>query len=132
MENNENKPLEATEEVGSESSKLTREEILESSRIENKNGDERERAFFAKACSLGFSVGLMLAGIIIIVTVLTSGRLPMEVLMMMSGMQATQSFIVAVGNKKLRKLYLILGIVECVVFVIFCVLWALQLCGVAL
>ena len=113
-----------------QNAQLSREEILAISREENKHGDEREKQYYLKANALAFSVGLLVAGIIIIVTVLTSGRLPAEILLLTCSMQAVQSIVVAVGTRKLRKMYLVIGITEAVVAVFFLVYWILQLCGV--
>ncbi len=115
----------------SEEGGRTKEEILEMSRKENENGDEREKQYYVKANSFAFSIGLLVAGIIILVTVITSGRCPAEILLITCAMQAVQSFVVALGNRKMKKLYLTIGIVECVLAVFFLVFWILQLCGVA-
>ena len=91
-----------------QNTQLSREEILAISREENKHGDEREKQYYLKANSLAFSVGLFIAGIIIIVTVLTSGRMPAEIFLLICAMQAEQSIVIAVGTRKLRKMYLII------------------------
>ncbi len=108
----------------------TREEILATAREENKNGDEREKQCFAKAGTLAFSTGLLIAAVILIVTSIRSDRFPAEIMLMMCGMQAVQSLVVAHGYRKMRKVYLTLGIFEVVCSVLFIVYWILQLCGV--
>ncbi len=113
-----------------ESVQYSREEILAVSREENKNGDERERQYYGKANSLAFSVGLLIAGIVLLVEVNLDRRFPAEILLLTCAMQAVQSFVVAFGNRKFRKLYLTVGIVEAVLSVVFLVLWILQLCGI--
>ena len=110
----------------------TREEILATARKENENGDEREKQFYLKANSFAFCIGLMLAGIIILVSSLVENRFPIEVLLITTGMQSAQSFIAARGMRKTRKLYLIIGIAETVCAVFFLVFWILMLCGITL
>ena len=133
MEENK-KPIEEeiiqSEEVNAESAGLSREEILKASREENKGGDERERQFFLKANSYALSIGLLLAGIIILVSTLADKRFPVEVLLITAAMQSAQAFVAAHGMRKTRKLYLTLGICEAVIAVFFLVFWILQLCGV--
>lgn len=109
---------------------LSREEILAGSREENKNGDEREKQYFLKANSFACSIGLLLAGIIILVSSLVEERFPVEVLLITTAMQSAQSFIAARGVRKTRKLYLTVGIAEAVLSVFFLVFWILMLCGV--
>ena len=111
---------------------LSRDEILEISRQENKNGDEREKQTYAKASSIGFAVSLLIAGIIILVNVIVKDRLPIEVLLIVSSAQAAQSFITAYGVRKTRKLYISLAIVMTVVSVCFLVMWILYLCGISI
>lgn len=114
-----------------EKKQLTKEEILELSRAENKNGDERDRQRYPVANSIGFSVGLLLAGIVILVSSFCADRFPSEVVVVVAGMQAAQALYVGITVKRLRKVYLTIGIVECVVAVALAVLWILELCGVA-
>ena len=119
MEENENKTL-------------SKEEILAKSREENKSGDEREKQQYAIANSLGFSVGLMLAGIVVLISVICTDRLPVEVMFVVTAMQSVQALLIGVKVRRQRKLYLTVGIVECVLSVVFLILWILELCGVAL
>lgn len=116
--------------VVAEGEKCSREEILAVGREENKNGDERERQYYGKANSLAFSVGLLIAGIILLVEVNLNRRFPPEILLLTCAMQAVQSFVVAFGNRKIRKLYLTVEITEVVLSVAFLVLWIFQLCGI--
>ena len=127
MEENEIKTVEVTEE---EVTQPTREEILAISREENKNGDEREKQYFLKANSFALSIGLVFAGIIILVSSLVQNRFPIEVMLITMAMQSAQAFIAARGVRKTRKLYLVVGIAEAVCAVFFLVFWILQLCGV--
>lgn len=118
--------------VTEENTQPTREEILATSRKENENGDEREKQFFLKANSYAFSIGLLMAGIVILVSSLVEDRFPIEVLLILTAMQSGQAFIAARGMRKTRKLYLIIGIAEAVCAVFFLVFWILMLCGVNL
>ncbi|MDE7257433.1 MAG: hypothetical protein K2N50_05715 [Clostridia bacterium] len=127
MEENENKTFEVAEE---EVAQPTREEILATAREENKDGDEREKQFFVKANSLAVSIGLVFAGLIILVSSLVEKRVPVEVMLIAMAMQSVQAFIAARGVRKTRKLYFAVGIVEAVLAVLFLVIWILQLCGV--
>lgn len=122
----------ASEQVDANDNELSRDEILEISRQENKNGDERERQTYAKASSVAFAVGLLVAGLIILVNVIIKDRLPIEVLLIISSAQAAQSFITAHGVRKTRKLYLTLAILMTVVSVCFLVMWILYLCGISI
>ena len=127
MEENENKTVEVAEE---EVTQPSREEILAMSRKENKKGDEREGQWYAKAGTFAFCCGLLLAGIILIVSVFAEDKLRCDILLIVSAMQAVQQIIVGLHNRRLRKVSLTAGIVEAVCSVIFLILWILQLCGV--
>ena len=127
MDENENKTFKIAEE---EAAQPTREEILATAREENKDGDEREKQFFVKANSLAVSIGLVFAGLIILVSSLVEKRVPVEVMLIAMAMQSVQAFIAARGVRKTRKLYFAVGIVEAVLAVLFLVIWILQLCGV--
>lgn len=129
MEEKEN--LVETEEVEEKTNALTKEEILAKSREENKNGDEREKQQNSIANSLGFSVGLMLAGIVVIISVICTERLPVEVMFVVTAMQSVQAILIGVKVRQ-RKLDLTIGIVEGVLSAVFLILWILELCGVAL
>ncbi len=108
----------------------TKEQILEGARKENEKGDEREKQDFIKASSIAMSVGFFIAGIIMLVSVIVKDVFPMEVLAVTSGMQATQSLIVGLRNRRSKKLYLTVGIIDAICCVGSVVIWILQLCGV--
>ncbi len=133
MEENENSPEVSdelqTEEVVQESG-LSREEILAASRKENKSFDEREQQAMIKGNSLAMSAGLLIAGIIIIVSVFVKDVFPIEIIVVACGMQAVQSIFIGLSNRKLRKLYLTVGVIEAIAGVCLTVIWILQLCGV--
>ena len=116
MENNENN--------------LNKEQILAKSREENKHGDERERQQYSVANSLGFAIGLMLAGIVVLVTVVCTGRLPVEVMFLVTAMQAAQSLVIGINVRRQRKLYLMVGVIESAMSLVFLIFWILELCGV--
>lgn len=116
--------------VTEENTQPTREEILATARKENNKGDEMEGQWYAKAGTLAFCCGLVLAGIILIVSVFVEDKLRCDILLIVSAMQAVQQIIVGLHNRKLRKVSLITGTVEGICAVIFLVMWILQLCGI--
>ena len=110
---------------------LTREEILAGSREENKYGDERTMQWRLKAGTFAFSSGLLLAGIVVLVYALTSGRVPVEMMFVVCGMQAVQGIIIGIKcSGKIKKVYMAQGVVFAVLTAAFLALWILQLCGV--
>ena len=118
----------ATEE---ENKPLSREEILAASRKENKYGDEMSMRWRERAGTLAFSAGLLLSGIVMLVTVLVKNYLPYEVYFIICGMQAVQGLIIGIKcTGKIKKVYLTLGIMFAVFTAIFLTIWILQLCGV--
>lgn len=132
MEDNQKPAEENIQATDTESEQLSREKILAISREENKNGDEKEKQFYVKANSIALSAGLLVAGILMIISVAVQDRFPIEIVLITVTMQAVQSFGVAYGVRKARKLYLIVGICEAVAGVILLVLWILQMCGIML
>ncbi len=125
------KPEQVTQDSESAVSKLSRDEILASSRAENKDGDERERQQYGKANTLGFAVGLLVASVIIIVKVVMTDVFPAEILLLTCSMQAAQSIVIGATVRSKRKLYIIIGITEAILAVFFLVFWILQMCGIA-
>ena len=128
MEEKEN--LTEAEEVEEKTTALTKEEILAKSREENKGGDEREKQQYSIANSLGFGIGLMLAGIVVLISVICTDRLPSEVMFVVLAMESAQALVIGAKNRRQRKLFLPIGIIECILSVVFLVLWILELCGV--
>lgn len=108
----------------------TREEILEASREENKNGDERERQYFQKGNSAAFATALLVASAILIAAVIRDDRYPCEIMLLITASQAANSLIIFRGSVKTRKLYLVFGIMFVILAVFFLVGWILQMCGV--
>ena len=102
MENNENKPLETTEEANSQS---TREKILAISRKENKYGDEMDNYIYKTAIQIAYSVGLLLSGIIILVSTIFS-ELPAELIIVYMGMMAATGLYCGAKFTKRRALFL--------------------------
>lgn len=111
---------------------LSKEDILAASRKENKNGDERERQGMLSANSLAMSTGLLIGGIVMLVSVIVTGKLPIEIWLVIGGMEAVQFIGNAVKMSKQRVLYIVLSVLMCLCFISFVVLWILELCGVAL
>ena len=109
---------------------LSKEQILEASRKENKYGDEREQQGRLSANSLAMSAGLFIGGIVMLVSVFVTGKIPIEIWLIISGMESVQFIVNAVKMSKLRVLYIVLSVTMGVCFIAFTVLWILQLCGV--
>lgn len=129
MENKENIPAETTAETNAQ---LTREEILEISRKENKQGDEREQNLYGKGMRIAYSIGVILIGIISIVNAIVIEKTPIELWMVYMGMTAVCLLYYGIKVGKNRPLFLACGIVCCIACVFFTVLWILGLCGVVL
>lgn len=111
---------------------LSKDAILEASRKENKNGDERERQGMLSANSLAMSVGLFVIAIVLLVSLFVKGKLPCEVLMIQSAITTTQSIVNAVKNSRYKALYIVSSVTVGLCCIAFAVLWILELCGVAL
>ncbi len=126
MENSENKPLETTEEANSQP---TREEILAISREENKNGDEMDRHVYKTAIQIAYGVGLLLTGIVILVSTIFS-ELPTELMIVYMGMAGATGMYCGVKFTRRRALFLASGVICLISCVAFIVIWILQLCGV--
>ncbi|MGN1104398.1 MAG: DUF6442 family protein [Candidatus Coproplasma sp.] len=111
---------------------LSKEDILEASRKENKNGDERERQGMLSANSLAMSVGLFIGGIVMLVSALVNGKIPLEIWLIIGGMESVQFIGNAVKMSKQRVIYIVLSVLMCLCFISFLVFWILELCGVVL
>lgn len=129
MENNDNKSSEITEDANVQ---LTREEILESSRKENKQGDEREQDLYNKGVRLAYSLGVLLIGIITIVNTIVLNKIPTEIWIVYMGMTTVWSLYYGIKADKRRPLFLACGIICSIVCVFWIVYWILGLCGVVL
>ncbi|MGN1372414.1 MAG: DUF6442 family protein [Candidatus Coproplasma sp.] len=117
---------------GEASATLSKEDILEASRKENKNGDERERQGMLSANSLAMSTGLFIGGIVMLVSVLVKGKIPNEIWLIISGMESVQFIGNAVKMSKQRVINIVLSVLMCLCFIGFVVFWILELCGVVL
>lgn len=111
---------------------LSREEILAISRKENKNGDEREAQALRKGYQLAFSVGVLLIGVIVLVKVILSGKMPAELWIVYMAMLATWSLYYSVKTGKHKGLFIASGTLSFIACVFWTVYWILQLCGVVL
>ena len=127
MENDENKQAETTEEANSQ---LTREEILASSRQENKHGDEREQNINGKGMRLAYSIGILLIGIISLVNTIVLDKTPTEIWIVYMGMTAVWSLYYGIKVGKRRPLFLACGVICSITCVLFTVIWILELCGI--
>lgn len=129
MENNENKPSESVEEADAQ---LTREEILESSREENKQGDERDRDLYNKGMRIAYSIGVFLIGIISIVNTVVLDKFTAEVWIVYTGMTTPWAFYYGIKVGKRRPLFIACGVICGIACVFYIVYWILGLCGVVL
>ena len=121
-------PLE--EAIKADGNEISRDDVLASSRRENKNGDEREMQYLYKGSHAAVSVGLLVASLIALVSQIVTDSIPVEVFLVAMTMLAVQSFITAHGAGKTVKVYLTLAILSTIVSVGFLVVWILRLCGV--
>ena len=112
-----------------EKTQLSREEILEMSREENKNGDEREKQIYKNAIQIAYSIGLILTGIILLVSSIID-KLPSELLIVYMGMSGATGLYCGIKFTKRRRLFLASGIICTITCVFFVVFWILELCGV--
>lgn len=129
MENNEHKPAENTEKVYEQ---LARDEILASSRKENKTGDEREQKLYGRGLQFAYSIGLLFIGVITMVNVTVLEKIPVELWIVYMAMTATSSLYNAIRIAKHRPLFLTCGIIGVIGCVFLTVSWILELCGVVL
>lgn len=128
MEEIKNKPTEIIEEV---KTSPTRDEILAISREENKNGDEMEKDTYKIAIQIAYSLGLLLIGIIMLVSSILNRGLPTELMIVYMGMTGTSGLFCGIRITKNKKLFLTSGVLCLIACVLFIVLWILELCGVA-
>ena len=110
----------------------TRDEILESSREENKQGDEREKNIYGKGLQIAYSVGIILIGIISLVNTIVVDKTPVELWIVYMGITAVWSLYYGIKVDKRRPLFLACGIICSITFIFFTVSWILELCGVSL
>ena len=129
MEDKKIQPIEVTEEAVTPP---TRDEILESSRVENKQGDEREKNIYGKALQIAYSIGIILIGVISLVNTIVVGKTPIELWIVYMGITAVWSLYYCIKVNKRRPLFLACGIICSIAFILFTVSWILELCGVAL
>ncbi len=129
MENNENKPSDTTIETNAQ---LTREEILASSRKENKQGDERDKNLYNKGMRIAYSIGVLLIGIITIVNTIVLDKITAEIWIVYMGMTTAWSLYYGIKVRKHRPLFLACGIICGIACVFWIVYYILGLSGVAL
>ncbi len=80
---------------------MTKDEILEKSRQENKDSDERQKALTQKSLAISGAVGMMLCGIIATLEAIfgDSTTLFYGCFSIHWGMQATQGIVLLLSNK---------------------------------
>lgn len=132
MEENENKPVEVTEEAQQDTQGLSREEILAMSRKENKNGDEREAQSYKTGLQLAYGVGMLFLGIVMLVRVILEDKIPADLWICFTAMMATLGLYYGIKTAKYRALFLTMGVLGALSCILFTVMWILELCGVTL
>lgn len=122
--------LQDVTELFEEPAPLSREQILEASRKENKNGDEREMQAYNKSLQLAFGVGMICLGVIMLVNVIVEDILPLEMWICFSAMMATMGLYYGIKTVKRKWLFLTEGIIGVITFIFMLVAWILKLCGI--
>lgn len=126
MQEDENKSQVVTEEADD---KPTRDEILARSRAENRHGDERDNHIYKSAIQIAYSIGLILTGIIMLVSSIL-GELPAELMIVYMGMTGTMGLYCGIRFTKRKPLFIACGVICLIASAFFTVYWILQLCGV--
>ncbi len=114
-----------------EEKQLSKEEILEKSRKENKDGDEREKQYLYKGAYFATCIGFLLYGIIsIVLAILEKPSYEMNIVLF--AIIGTMYTVFGAKTTKHKKLFLCAGIVCLVASVTTLVCWILMLCGIGL
>ena len=107
---------------------MNKEEILERSRQENKNMDERERDALARAGRVASGVGGLVCGVVLILEAIFAGQVGYAVWAVYLSITGTT---LLVKFFRLRRVHeLIFGLIELVLAAAFLVFYVLQLTGV--
>ncbi|MBP5618233.1 MAG: hypothetical protein J6X61_03685 [Clostridia bacterium] len=107
---------------------MNKDEILERSRRENKNMDERERDALARAGRVASGVGGLVCGVILILEAIFAGQISYAiwaVYLSITGTTLLYKFL-----RLRRKHELIFGLIELALAAVFLVFYILQLTGV--
>ena len=111
-----------------ETTEMSKAEILEKSRNENKGGDERDRLAFMRGAQVAFAVAMLLIGVVEIVLACVDKFL-IEPVLIFSGIAGAYNTVLGASKIKNHKVLLVCGITLDIMCVLFIVLWALELSG---
>ncbi len=104
---------------------MNREEILNKSRLENKNGDERELQVNAKAGNIAFRFGVLMCMLMVVIERLlcSTSTISSPLFAVYCFMTAVSELYVGITLKSKKGLYLgiVFGIL-CVLFLVFFIL----------
>ena len=111
-----------------ETTEMSKAEVLEKSRNENKGGDERDKLAFMRGAQVAFIVSLIIIGIMEIVLACFD-KSPIEPILIFSGITGAYNTVLGASRVKNRKIHLVYGVVLDILCVLFIVLWVLELSG---
>ena len=110
---------------------MDKNEILEKSRIENENGDEREKQLVLKAeknsSAASYLTGLLLCGILSIIDAILKNGPSNNMSCLYTGMFAANEITKFVHNKEPR--HLVFGIIFSLFSITFFIMYILNLIG---
>ena len=111
-----------------ETTEMSKADILEKSRNENKGGDERDRLAYMRGAQVAFAVALFIIAVMEIVLACLD-RAIIEPVLIYSGIVGAYNTVLGVSKVKNHKVLLVCGITLDIMCAIFIVLWALELSG---
>lgn len=106
---------------------MEKEEILAKSRKENRNMDEREASAAAAAGKLAAQIGMLVCCVIAVLEVTVTGHLSYASWMIYFSILGTMFIVKYIKLKERHELWV--GILYCVLFVMFTVLFVTHLLG---
>ncbi len=114
------------------SENLSKEEILERSRKENKTGDEREQRRILWSKFAGFAAMIIACGIVMIVNACLSDHISYEIFAVMFTGLGAQSVMEAfvIQNKAARIASIAAAVVIWIAAILYWVLWGMRLAGI--
>ena len=109
---------------------MNKDEILERSRRENKNMDERERDALAHAGRTASAVGGMLCAVLVVLEAILAERMNLAIWAVYLSVTGTTLLVKFLRLR--RKHELIFGVIQLALAAVFAVAYVLQLAGVVL
>ena len=125
-ENNDNFELDNAEQI-EEETPLTKEEILERSRKENQNGDEREQKLLSRGVAAMCVAGAIVLMIIYCVNLLYLERNCYEFMSLIFVMNGVNLIWQGKYGKKMKKAFLVIGIATLILGIGLLIGWILTL-----